>query len=85
MLYLVGIIVTNRYIIIKPDFKLTSLLNLTPSDELSHFTLQKYLKPHFIETIPKELSIASDELEDEIYEWENRNGKNFLILFKLSY
>jgi len=67
---------TNRYIIIKPDFKLTSLLNLTPSDELSYFTLQKYLKPHFIETIPKELSIARNELDNEIQEWETRNGKN---------
>ena len=67
---------TNRYIIIKPDFKLTSLLNLTPSDELTYFNLQKYLKPHFIETIPKELSTAINELDNEIQEWENRNGKN---------
>ena len=67
---------TNRYIIIKPDFKLTSLLNLTPSDELNYFNLQKYLKPHFIETIPKELSTAINELDNEIQEWENRNGKN---------
>jgi GTP-binding protein EngB required for normal cell division len=61
---------------IKPDFKLTSLLNLTPSDELTYFTLQKYLKPHFIESIPKELSTARNELDSEIYEWERRNGEN---------
>ena len=39
---------TNRYIIIKPDFKLTSLLNLSPSDELTYFNLQKYMNKHFI-------------------------------------
>lgn len=68
---------TNRYIIIKPDFKLISLLNLSPSDELTYFNLQKYLKPHFIiETISKELSIARNELDNEIQEWEYRNGRN---------
>ena len=32
---------------INPDSKLKSLLNLTASDELTYFNLQKYMSPHF--------------------------------------
>ena len=32
---------------INPDSKLKTLLNLTPSDELTYFNLQKYMSPHF--------------------------------------
>ena len=32
---------------INPDNKLTSLLSLTPEDELTYFNLQKYMSPHF--------------------------------------
>lgn len=33
---------------INADAKLSALLKLTPSDELTYFNLQRYLKPHFI-------------------------------------
>jgi upstream activation factor subunit UAF30 len=32
---------------INADTKLTSLLKLTPGDELTYFNLQKYMSPHF--------------------------------------
>ena len=32
---------------INPDSKLKNLLNLTASDELTYFNLQKYMSPHF--------------------------------------
>ena len=32
---------------INPDSKLKTLLNLTASDELTYFNLQKYMSPHF--------------------------------------
>jgi chromatin remodeling complex protein RSC6 len=38
----------GRIRIIYPDEKLRKLLGLTNEDELNYFTLQKYLKPHFI-------------------------------------
>jgi chromatin remodeling complex protein RSC6 len=34
--------------IINPDAKLRKLLRIPPTDELSYFNMQKYLKPHFI-------------------------------------
>jgi upstream activation factor subunit UAF30 len=33
---------------INPDEKLSKLLGLKPTDELTYFNLQKYLRPHFI-------------------------------------
>jgi len=33
---------------INADAKLSGLLKLTPSDELTYFNLQRYLKPHFV-------------------------------------
>jgi chromatin remodeling complex protein RSC6 len=33
--------------IILPDDKLTALLNVTPTDEVTYFNLQKYMKVHF--------------------------------------
>lgn len=35
---------------ILPDKKLMGLLNCKPSDEVTYFNLQKYMKPHFIKT-----------------------------------
>ena len=34
--------------IINPDAKLRKLLRIPPTDELTYFNMQKYLKPHFI-------------------------------------
>jgi hypothetical protein len=37
---------------IHADGKLTSLLKLNPSDELTYFNLQRYMKHHFIKAVP---------------------------------
>jgi chromatin remodeling complex protein RSC6 len=37
---------------IHADSKLTSLLKLNPSDELTYFNLQRYMKHHFIKATP---------------------------------
>ena len=37
----------NNKRIILPDKKLTKLLKVTKSDELTYFNLQKWMKPHF--------------------------------------
>lgn len=34
--------------IINPDAKLRKLLRIPPTDELTYFNMQKYMKPHFI-------------------------------------
>lgn len=41
--------------IIQPDAKLTALLNVQPSDEVTYFNLQKYMKVHF----PKQSASAT--------------------------
>jgi len=38
---------------INPDKKLSSLLKLKTTDELTYFNLQKYMSPHFAKAIPK--------------------------------
>jgi chromatin remodeling complex protein RSC6 len=38
---------------INADTKLTSLLKLTPGDELTYFNLQKFMSPHFAKAAPK--------------------------------
>uniref|UniRef100_A0A6C0C1I2 DM2 domain-containing protein n=1 Tax=viral metagenome TaxID=1070528 RepID=A0A6C0C1I2_9ZZZZ len=43
---------TNGRVII-PDKKLTSLLKVGKEDQLTYFNLQKYLKPHFIKSVPQ--------------------------------
>ena len=40
---------------ILPDAKLTTLLKLKPTDELTYFNLQKYLSPHFFKTVKTEV------------------------------
>lgn len=37
---------------IHPDAKLTKLLNITASEELTYFNLQRYMKHHFIKAVP---------------------------------
>ena len=39
---------------INPDTKLSSLLKLKKTDELTYFNLQKYMSPHFAKTVVKE-------------------------------
>lgn len=34
--------------IINPDAKLRKLLRIPPTDELTYFNMQRYMKPHFI-------------------------------------
>merc|ERR1711990_66628 len=36
-----------------PDAKLTALLNLKKTDELTYFNLQRYMSPHFEKSAPK--------------------------------
>lgn len=36
-----------------PDAKLTALLNLKKTDELTYFNLQRYMSPHFEKSTPK--------------------------------
>ena len=42
---------------INPDPKLSKLLKINKGDELSYFNLQKYLKHHFIKTVPVVASV----------------------------
>ena len=37
----------NNGRVINPDAKLRKLLNVKPTDEVTYFNLQKYMKPHF--------------------------------------
>jgi chromatin remodeling complex protein RSC6 len=39
---------------INPDSKLTSLLKLKQTDELTYFNLQRFMSPHFAKATPKE-------------------------------
>jgi upstream activation factor subunit UAF30 len=39
---------------INPDVKLTALLKLQKSDELTYFNLQRYMSPHFAKTVKPE-------------------------------
>lgn len=47
--------------IINPDKKLKQLLNISDSEQLSYFNLQKYLTPHFIKTESKPILIKESE------------------------
>ena len=44
---------------IHPDAKLAKLLKLAKEDELTYFNLQRYMKHHFIKTVPAVASVAS--------------------------
>jgi len=52
--------------IIDPDATLTKLLNVKPTDELSYFNCQKFLKHHFINTTEKEDTL-SIMVNDKLY------------------
>jgi chromatin remodeling complex protein RSC6 len=43
---------------IHPDTKLTTLLKLIPSDELTYFNLQRYMKHHFVKDVPAVAPLA---------------------------
>ena len=43
---------------INPDSKLTQLLKLKKTDELTYFNLQKYMSPHFAKAIKEEVVVA---------------------------
>ena len=44
--------------VINCDSKLASLLNVAPSDEVTYFNLQKYMKPHFPTSLSNQTSSA---------------------------
>ena len=43
---------------INPDSKLTSLLKLKKTDELTYFNLQRYMSPHFAKASAKEVEVS---------------------------
>jgi chromatin remodeling complex protein RSC6 len=43
---------------INPDDKLRVLLNVAVDETLTYFNLQKYMKHHFIKTVPTELLVS---------------------------
>jgi upstream activation factor subunit UAF30 len=43
---------------INPDVKLTALLKLQKSDELTYFNLQRYMSPHFAKSVKPEATTA---------------------------
>jgi upstream activation factor subunit UAF30 len=44
---------------INPDEKLTSLLKITPADELTYFNLQRFMSPHFAKSVKAEAVTTS--------------------------
>jgi upstream activation factor subunit UAF30 len=44
---------------INPDSKLTQLLKLKKTDELTYFNLQKYMSPHFAKAIKEEVVVVA--------------------------
>jgi chromatin remodeling complex protein RSC6 len=44
---------------ILPDAKLSTLLKIKPTDELTYFNLQKYLSPHFFKTVKSDAPAAT--------------------------
>ena len=44
---------------INPDSKLTTLLKLKTTDELTYFNLQRYMSCHFAKAAPKEAAVVA--------------------------